>query len=147
MLVKDAPAASTATGPTPVVLLERPDDSGSHILGVLIKADDADPDESLDDFFMDLVLRCTQQTVQPGDSQNVGTNLESTEEKIVDIFENGIRNVAPEDQWPTSGRAFFLRQLKHYTSRNAKIELVLPAFPCKSSNPDKVGNDFPIEAR
>ncbi|EME45898.1 hypothetical protein DOTSEDRAFT_51518 [Dothistroma septosporum NZE10] len=134
---------TTANGSTSVILLERQNDSHEHILGVLVKVDNTEPNECLDDFFMDLVLRCTQQTVQPCDSQDQSADLDSIEEKVVDLFENSIRNVAPDDQWPTTGRAFFLRQLKHYTRLNSKIELVLPAFPCKSSNPDKVGNDLP----
>ncbi|KAI9677069.1 MAG: hypothetical protein M1817_006908 [Caeruleum heppii] len=59
-------------------------------------------------------------------------------ELIADLFDRTIRNVGDDDQWESTGRAYFIERLRFYTSRMARIDFCLPAFPCKSSNPDKV---------
>ncbi|GJC82017.1 spore wall maturation protein DIT1 [Colletotrichum liriopes] len=59
-------------------------------------------------------------------------------EQIVDLFDGFLRYQGKDDQWEASGRAYFTDRVRHFTSQNARIELCLPAFPCKSSNTNKV---------
>lgn len=58
------------------------------------------------------------------------------------LFEDSLRNVAREDRW-SEGKDHFAESVRFFTSRNAPILTVLPAFPCKSSNYDKVASCFP----
>ncbi|KAI9657803.1 MAG: hypothetical protein M1829_006869 [Trizodia sp. TS-e1964] len=57
---------------------------------------------------------------------------------VTDVFDRTLRNISKEDQWDMGGRIYFEERLYFYTSRMVKIEFCLPAFPCKSSNLEKV---------
>ncbi|PVH14482.1 uncharacterized protein CXQ87_002623 [Candidozyma duobushaemuli] len=61
---------------------------------------------------------------------------------VTELFEHKLRNVARVDRW-SEGKSDFERNVLFFTSRNAPILSVLPAFPCKSSNYDKVASCFP----
>jgi pyoverdine/dityrosine biosynthesis protein Dit1 len=63
--------------------------------------------------------------------------------RITDLFDRTLRHVAKQDQWLVSGRDHFLQKVERFVSRNVPIELCLPAFPCKSSNLDKVSGTLP----
>lgn len=63
-------------------------------------------------------------------------------EVITDLFEKTLRNISKEDRWG-EGKASFLKCVEFFTSRNLPIESVLPAFPCKSPNPEKVASCYP----
>lgn len=64
-------------------------------------------------------------------------------EKFADFFEENLKNTIVDDQWEAGGRDYFIERVRYFTDRNLKIECVLPAFPCKSSNVDKVGGQIP----
>ncbi|KAH6603630.1 hypothetical protein Trco_008405 [Trichoderma cornu-damae] len=59
-------------------------------------------------------------------------------EIIVDYFDRTLRHISQTDEWDVGGRQYFLQTVKYFTSRGQKIEFCLPAFPCKSSNLNKV---------
>jgi hypothetical protein len=62
---------------------------------------------------------------------------------VADIFERRLKNVSKDDQWHVCGREVFLNRVYGYVDRNLPIQLALPAFPCKSPNPNKVGGIMP----
>lgn len=64
-------------------------------------------------------------------------------EKITDIFERTLKNVSKDDQWSNGGREIFLNRVFGYVDKNVPIQCALPAFPCKSPNPNKVGGIMP----
>ncbi|KAK1978786.1 pyoverdine/dityrosine biosynthesis protein [Colletotrichum cereale] len=66
-----------------------------------------------------------------------GASLAATG-RIVDLFDSLLRYQGKDDQWEAGGKAYFTDRVRHFTSQNASIELCLPAFPCKSSNTNKV---------
>jgi hypothetical protein len=134
---EDTPSSS------PAAFMERQQVDEKVISGLIIRTKDMESFESLDEFFMDLVLRSTQAAVPaPELDPTVPTNDDLVDE-IVDLFDNTIRNLTPDDQWSAVGREYFLQRVKHFTRRDVKIEFALPAFPCKSSNTDKVGGNLP----
>lgn len=61
---------------------------------------------------------------------------------ITEIFETTIKNKGTVDRWE-EGRLLFLEHVRFFTSKNIPVEAVLPAFPCKSSNADKVADWVP----
>ncbi|KAL9625218.1 MAG: hypothetical protein Q9160_000620 [Pyrenula sp. 1 TL-2023] len=71
------------------------------------------------------------------------TSAEDKSEAIVDLFDSLLRYRVPDDHWHLGGREYFLSKVQYFTSRGLQIELCLPAFPCKSSNPEKVGGTLP----
>ena len=68
-------------------------------------------------------------------------------DKITDLFDYSIRNMAPHDEWYLGdGRRFFKKRVLGFTKRRAMVEFILPAFPCKSSNGLKTSGIMPDEA-
>ena len=66
---------------------------------------------------------------------------------ITNIFEQKLQNIAPNDQWITGGgQNYFEDRVFGFTERQARVELCLPAFPCKSSNPQKTNGIYPDRA-
>lgn len=70
------------------------------------------------------------------------TNGGEEAEEITQIFEQCVKNVARNDRWE-EGREAFVEAVRFFTSRNLPISAVLPAFPCKSYNLDKVHSPEP----
>lgn len=64
-------------------------------------------------------------------------------EKLADFFAENLKNTVKHDKWLEGGRNHFVKRLQYFTSRNIKVECILPAFPCKSSNLEKVGGVSP----
>ncbi|RKP32771.1 hypothetical protein METBISCDRAFT_21040 [Metschnikowia bicuspidata] len=63
-------------------------------------------------------------------------------EAITRIFETEIKNSARIDRWE-EGRDAFVEHVRFFTARNLPVSAVLPAFPCKSFNLEKVQSPKP----
>jgi pyoverdine/dityrosine biosynthesis protein Dit1 len=63
--------------------------------------------------------------------------------QIVDLFDRRLRYSGIADEWAVTGRSYFWDRIYHFTSQRARIEFCLPAFPCKSSNTQKVTGKDP----
>jgi hypothetical protein len=64
-------------------------------------------------------------------------------ESVTEIFERRLKNVSKDDQWLFGGRESFMNRVYGYVEKDLPILLALPAFPCKSPNPNKVGGTMP----
>lgn len=73
---------------------------------------------------------------------NVDPNI-AYEELFADFFAANLKNTIVDDEWEKCGRKYFIDRVKYFTDRYLKIECILPAFPCKSSNWDKVYGMIP----
>ena len=62
---------------------------------------------------------------------------------IAEIFERRLKNISKDDQWHVCGKEVFLNRVYGYVDKNLPIQLALPAFPCKSPNPNKAGGIMP----
>lgn len=63
---------------------------------------------------------------------------------IVHLFETRLRYVTAHDKWRShGGRDLFFKRVLDFVQRGAQLEFCLPAFPCKSSNPEKVSGLMP----
>lgn len=58
-------------------------------------------------------------------------------------YEKHLKNTVFEDQWDEKGRDYFIERVRYFTDRFLRIECVLPAFPCKTSNRDKAAGTLP----
>jgi hypothetical protein len=67
-------------------------------------------------------------------------------EEITTLFETTLKNTSHDDRWDLTGREYFIDRVYLFIKDNKKIEFCLPAFPCKSSNPDKVAGVVPDAA-
>ncbi|SCU88679.1 LANO_0D02784g1_1 [Lachancea nothofagi CBS 11611] len=73
-------------------------------------------------------------------------SIESTvpfAELFTNYFADNLKNTTPNDEWEKGGREHFQERVKYFTDRYLTIECILPAFPCKSSNVDKVHGAVP----
>ena len=59
--------------------------------------------------------------------------------RLVDLCEDQLLFQPPSSQWQSGGRVKMLEMMSFFTARHLPILMCLPAFPCKSSNADKVG--------
>ncbi|KZF20230.1 hypothetical protein L228DRAFT_249912 [Xylona heveae TC161] len=75
--------------------------------------------------------------------ENIDTNARYLSSIICGIFDQSLRNISRDDQWECGGRALFEDLAYRFISRGATVEFCLPAFPCKSSNTDKVTGYLP----
>jgi pyoverdine/dityrosine biosynthesis protein Dit1 len=62
---------------------------------------------------------------------------------IVHLFDTSLRYVGKHDKWLRGGQDVFRQQVRSFTSRGARVEFCLPAFPCKSSSTEKVLSQSP----
>jgi Pyoverdine/dityrosine biosynthesis protein len=132
----------------------------THISGVLfwhhVKTQGALPDDgSLDmDFraYFALILlsqpssRAAPRLNLPLKAMQFATKYATTRAsvaRIVDVFEQHLLFRGPEnDKWH-SGQELFRQKVEYYAGQRARVRFCLPAFPCKSSNPDKVASLWP----
>lgn len=73
-------------------------------------------------------------------------NAESSSEFsdiVTDTFAEKLKHTVEHDMWDAVGRENFRSSVEFFTSRGQPLEAVLPAFPCKSSNYEKVSGDLP----
>ncbi|KAI1771988.1 Pyoverdine/dityrosine biosynthesis protein-domain-containing protein [Hypoxylon cercidicola] len=95
-------------------------------------------------FFNQLILHQVDFAIgSPKASQAPYKHHESAAEKIVSLFDTYLRYQGADDKWDACGKAHFTERIQHFTSRGIRVELCLPAFPCKSSNIDKVTGKDP----
>lgn len=64
-------------------------------------------------------------------------------EAFADFFSANLKNTIRDDEWDSCGRDYFIERVRYFTDRFIRIECILPAFPCKSSNINKVGGTVP----
>lgn len=62
---------------------------------------------------------------------------------VSNAFAQELKHTVENDQWDDIGKAFFSKNVDFFTSRWQPLEAVLPAFPCKSSNVEKVAGEMP----
>ncbi|QLQ78262.1 hypothetical protein HG537_0A05090 [Torulaspora globosa] len=123
----------------PVKVSEYTKEGESQIRGCITTIEN---ENDFNDWFILHILDQTRLALSevPFETANAG---QSYHEKFADFFEESLKNTIIDDQWEAGGRDYFIKRAKYFTDRNLKIECVLPAFPCKSSNFDKVGGIYP----
>lgn len=91
---------------------------------------------SFDHWFLSLILSTT----------NVHFEYDLVEDEvasqIADLYEAHLKNTGLNDQWNV-GREYFVEVILYFTRLRKTVHAVLPAFPCKSSNPQKVSGSLP----
>lgn len=92
-----------------------------------------------DEWFLTLLARTTKATYP----SPCNPSYSDLTQKITLIFVRDLKNTTPGDKWEASGEQYFKATIDYFTSRNVPIEAVLPAFPHKSSNLDKVSSPMP----
>lgn len=134
---------SLSSSPQPVDIheLELPD--SFIVVGIALHPARADCSTSnFDTFFCRLLLQRLGQISKAVNTKQVIDNT-SIGEEVVDLFNNELLFHPSNSQWDSVGRDYFLERISFFTSRGLIIEMCLPAFPCKSSNPDKVAGELP----
>ncbi|KAL5046353.1 hypothetical protein BDW71DRAFT_214639 [Aspergillus fruticulosus] len=85
-----------------------------------------------------LLLNARLLTTSPSNAEPKDPAHLKLAEKITTLFETSLKNTSQDDHWHLSGRNYFIDRVYSFIKESKKLEFCLPAFPCKSSNPDKV---------
>ncbi|KAI1209608.1 Pyoverdine/dityrosine biosynthesis protein-domain-containing protein [Annulohypoxylon truncatum] len=122
--------------------------STSTFTGIILSdvADHANAKQDFETFFCQLLLREANFAITHQSTSLNPVSLDRYDqatEEIVSLFDRFLRYQGENDKWIESGRAYFAERVRHFTSQGRRIELCLPAFPCKSSNIDKVTGKDP----
>ncbi|KAH7392180.1 Pyoverdine/dityrosine biosynthesis protein-domain-containing protein [Phaeosphaeria sp. MPI-PUGE-AT-0046c] len=78
----------------------------------------------------------------PSSSALEDPKVSQVTEKVTNIFETTLKNTASQDEWHT-GVDLFRKRVAGFVARRERIQMALPAFPCKSPNAKKVGASGP----
>lgn len=102
-----------------------------EIVGIVTEYFESD---EFEEWFLDLLLSTSRVDYGPPNKLDFShyTN------EVTKEFVNTLKNTAMTDKWNLGGEEFFKSKVDFFTSRGITIEAVLPAFPCKSSNFNKV---------
>lgn len=111
----------------------------TEVRGVIATIDN----ENETDFNNWLILHILKYSKIDLDGKPEVTSTVPYHEVVADFFNANIKNHVHDDKWEDIGRQYFINCVKYFTDRYLKIECVLPAFPCKSSNTEKVGDTLP----
>ncbi|OGM47512.1 putative spore wall maturation protein DIT1 [Aspergillus bombycis] len=92
---------------------------------------------SIDQLFAELILDRIDitATTLPAVTE---PSVDLTIEQIVNLFDKELRYCVQNDQWEAQGRSYFAEKVRFFVRHSSTLQLCLPAFPCKSSNLDKV---------
>ena len=63
--------------------------------------------------------------------------------EVTSAFERLLLYDAFEGRGWTTGRNLFTKQVRYYTDNGIPIQMALPAFPCKTTNPEKAASSMP----
>lgn len=132
-------AESASTGETVLTnVYEYKSPSETHIRGVMTEESVVGSEKAFFWWFINSVL--TNSRLDLCEAQGVyNRRAISLARHITEVFSKLLRNVAHGDMWHIGrGKEAFETGIVFYTSRNATIRMVLPAFPCKSTSLDKV---------
>jgi hypothetical protein len=130
-------------------LYECPESGHLGTVSGLIVQEPPPTDMAFDDVFAWLLLRNIKLFTSPppplpeSQSSSLDIGFHATTGRIIDIFEDRLRYVADNDKWNSGGRTYFFSRVHNFVQRWEQVEFCLPAFPCKSSNPDKVYGVLP----
>jgi hypothetical protein len=93
-----------------------------------------------------LLLNSRLLTTSPSNPEPKNPAHLSLAEEVTTLFATTLKNTSQDDRWHLTGREYFIDRVYLFIKDNKKIEFCLPAFPCKSSNPDKVAGVVPDAA-
>ncbi|CAG8983879.1 hypothetical protein HYALB_00005518 [Hymenoscyphus albidus] len=123
-----------------LTVYEKRRDGEDDVVGLVLETSPNGLDNPFENFFISLLLN--QMHLHLHKPAPYSSDRECTD-AIVDLFDNYLRNSGSKDEWGQGGRTFFKNKVAFFTSSNAKVEFCLPAFPCKSSNTEKVMGTMP----
>lgn len=109
------------------------------VFGVILRQPHATEKES-DHVLVSLLLS----SIRLFTSMPLQNNPEDPTNAIVNLFDTRLRYVTANDKWKShGGRDYFFERVHDFVQRRATLEFCLPAFPCKSSNLEKVSGMMP----
>ncbi|KAF2001466.1 hypothetical protein P154DRAFT_464448 [Amniculicola lignicola CBS 123094] len=117
--------------------------SDGTTLGMLISRPKSLWDEAFRTWTENFILLETQFRPYAQLSESSRMEHRTITEQVANLFERRLKNDSKNDQWHVCGREQFMNRVYGFVERKQPILLCLPAFPCKSSNSNKVGGTMP----
>jgi hypothetical protein len=124
--------------------VQQPDKN--HVVGFILATEPENALNTFQKFFMSLLLSQIRLQWSPETQEGEYEILPKDNfytQNIIQIFDSYLRFAGPNDEWNDGGPNYFEERVRFYTKRAVKIEFCFPAFPCKSSNPNKVAGTMP----
>jgi pyoverdine/dityrosine biosynthesis protein Dit1 len=122
--------------------LQRPNES--HHVGLISCAPEEDKNDNIAfrEWLETFVL--IETSLQPGRDKKSRENADILRitATISNLFDTTLRNIASNDEWSV-GKAIFERRVLDFVARGERIQMAVPAFPCKSPSDRKVGGVVP----
>lgn len=110
--------------------------------GVLFRARTDQDNTELRDYTAYLLVKSAAH--QPILRGPVSAGALDTASRIATLFEQRLLFDAFQYKgWNATGKELFTAQVAYYTAQNLMVDLALPAFPCKTTNPDKAASTLP----
>lgn len=112
------------------------------LYGVLFRARTDHDDTKLRDYIAYLLVRSAEEPVVTNNELSAdGLDFAS---HITTLFEQQLLFDAFNYKgWKTTGEKLFKEKVAYYTSRKITVDMAVPAFPCKTTNPDKAASSMP----
>lgn len=120
------------------------DANADTVVGILLDLSH-DEDPGFEELFVSLLLK----NIMPFTSMPRPISLSPSRpsdgitDAIVSLFDSHLRYRPAHDKWEDQGREYMRCVIDEFVRRSERVEFCLPAFPCKSSNTDKVGGTMP----
>lgn len=121
------------------------DAKADRLIGLLLDPSHAE-DTGFEELFVSLLLKTIvpfTSSVPHPTSWSPARSSGGITDAIVSLFDIRLRYRTDHDKWEDQGRAYFRRVVDEFVLRGERVEFCLPAFPCKSSNLEKVGGTMP----
>ncbi|EEP80070.1 predicted protein [Uncinocarpus reesii 1704] len=136
--------SNTALETETIDIYETKSHKENEVTGLILRATEPERMSAsrFEEFFSMIILTQTQIDITMPIAE-LPSEGDSTVQSIVDLFDELLRYKVPNDLWNDQGREYFASKVRFFTSRNLRLEMCLPAFPCKSSNPEKVAGRLP----
>ncbi|KAJ5280942.1 pyoverdine/dityrosine biosynthesis family protein [Penicillium angulare] len=122
---------------------EAPLPRGSRVIGVILLSEEPAPaTTNFDEYFCRILIHhLTEPFLLHETSQS--TDNSSVAERLVDLCNTELLVHPSDSLFETTGRNYLIQKISLFTSRGLPIRMCLPAFPCKSSNLEKVAGVLP----
>ncbi len=138
-----ASAGCLRDGSRSVSIYRGPQLPDGNITGLILES--AGECDDFESFFVQLILNQSTFAAHPPTAAEAREAAVSAAD-VTAIFDSYLRYQGKSDKWTAGGSDYFLDHVKCFTAKRARIELCLPAFPCKSSNLNKVTGKSPDRA-
>lgn len=127
-----------------VMILELKKPNENQIRGVVCTIEDDNvQDHDFFDWFCYHLLDVSKLDAHDSKYGSIKISPNKYHLQIAEYFNENLKNFHKDDMWDHEGSFHFINKLKYFTNKMLPVQAILPAFPCKSTNLQKVAGYKP----